>query len=125
MGFWVYMLVMNLLIPFTMIGFGRYFEKGGPKEINGVFGYRTPMSMKNKDTWEFAHKHCGRIWYICGWISLAATVVCLLLLLGKDEDVVGTASSILVGAQLAVIIASVLPTERALRKEFDKNGNRR
>ena len=125
MGFWIYMLIMDLILPFTMIGFGKYFIKKAPKEINGVFGYLTSMSMKNKDTREFAHKHCGRIWYICGWISLSATVVCLLLLLGKDEDVVGTASSILVGAQLAVIIASVLPTERALRKEFDKNGNRR
>ena len=56
MGFWIFMLIMDLLLPFTMIGFGRYFTKKAPKEINSVFGYRTSMSMKNKDTWEFAHK---------------------------------------------------------------------
>jgi len=28
-----------LLLPFTMIGFGRYFMKKAPKEINSVFGY--------------------------------------------------------------------------------------
>ena len=22
--------------------------------------------MKNKDTWEFAHKYCGKVWYVCG-----------------------------------------------------------
>ena len=55
MGFWIFMLIMDLLLPFTMIGFGRYFMKKAPKEINSVFGYRTSMSMKNKDTWEFAH----------------------------------------------------------------------
>ena len=50
MGFWIFMLIMDLLLPFTMIGFGRYFMKKAPKEINSVFGYRTSMSMKNKDT---------------------------------------------------------------------------
>ena len=48
MAFWIFMLIMDLLLPFTMIGFGRYFMKKAPKEINSVFGYRTSMSMKNK-----------------------------------------------------------------------------
>ena len=39
MGFWIFMLIMDLLLPFTMIGFGRYFMKKAPKEINSVFGY--------------------------------------------------------------------------------------
>ena len=43
------MLIMDLLIRVTMIGFGRYFMKNAPKEINAVFGYRISMSMKNKD----------------------------------------------------------------------------
>ena len=39
MEFWIYMLIMDLLLPFTMIGFGRYFMKKAPKEINAMFGY--------------------------------------------------------------------------------------
>ena len=66
MGFWIFMLIMDLLLPFTMIGFGRYFMKKAPKEINSVFGYRTSMSMKNKDTWKFAHKYCGNPSYAEG-----------------------------------------------------------
>ncbi len=32
MGFWIFMLIMDLLLPFTMIGFvGRYFMKKGSK----------------------------------------------------------------------------------------------
>ena len=46
MGFWIFMLVMILLIPITMIGFGKLFLKQAPGEINAVFGYRTTMSMK-------------------------------------------------------------------------------
>ena len=56
MGFWIFMLLMNLMIPLTMIGFGRSFMKNTPKEINAVFGYRTSISMKNKDTWENPHR---------------------------------------------------------------------
>ncbi len=66
MGFWIYMFIMDLLIPIVMILLGRAFLKKAPKEINCVFGYRTSMSMKNKDTWEFAHRYCGKIWVICG-----------------------------------------------------------
>jgi len=31
MGFWIFMLIMDLLLP--------YFMKKAPKEINSVFGY--------------------------------------------------------------------------------------
>ena len=54
-------MILNLIIPFLMIIFGKLFIKNIPKEINGLFGYRTPMSVKNKDTWEFAHYYCGKL----------------------------------------------------------------
>ena len=33
MGFWIFMLIMDLLIPFTMIGFGKIFLKKAPDQI--------------------------------------------------------------------------------------------
>ena len=36
----LFMLIMDLLLPFTMISFGRYFMKKAPKKINTVFGSR-------------------------------------------------------------------------------------
>ena len=101
------MLTMDLLIPFTMIGFGKYFLKKVPKEINMIFGYRTAMSMKNKETWEFAHKYCGKIWYVCGWIMLPVTVVFLLLTIGKSEDYVGTVGGVICIVQLIPLIGSI------------------
>jgi len=125
MGFWIFMLIMDLLLPFTMIGFGRYFMKKAPKEINSVFGYRTSMSMKNKDTWEFAHKYCGKVWYACGMVMLPITVIFMLLVIGKNEDCVGSIGGIICGVQLIPLIGSIIPTEIALKKNFDKNGTRR
>lgn len=125
MGFWTYMLIMDLLIPVMMIGFGRYFRNEAPKEINNLFGYRTSMSMKNRDTWEFAHKYCGKIWFICGWILLITTIVAMIPFLGQGADVTGIVGAVILGIQIIPLIGSILPTELALRKQFDKNGNRR
>ena len=125
MGFWIFMLLMNLMIPLTMIGFGRSFMKNTPKEINAVFGYRTSISMKNKDTWEFAHRYCGKLWYVCGLILLPITVIFLLLVIGKDTDYVGTVGGIICGAQLILLIGSIFSTEITLKKVFDKNGKKR
>lgn len=44
-----------------IIGFGMMFMRHIPYEINMVFGYRTKMSTKNRDTWEFAHQYCGNV----------------------------------------------------------------
>ncbi|MDD3796169.1 MAG: SdpI family protein [Lachnospiraceae bacterium] len=99
MAFWIFMVIMDLLIPCTMIGFGRYFLKKAPKNINNVFGYRTSMSMKNENTWLFAHKYCGKIWYICGLILLPISIVAMILVIGKTDDVVGSVGGVLCAIQ--------------------------
>ena len=126
MWFWAFMLVVNLLIPFTMIGFGHYFIKSaGPKEINAVFGYRTSMSMKNKDTWEFAHLYCGKLWRVIGWIMLPLSVLAMLTVAGKEIGTIGIFGGVLMVAQCVFLTVPIIPTEIALRKRFDQNGNRR
>jgi uncharacterized membrane protein len=125
MGFWLFMLIMDLLIPAIMVGFGSYYAIRAPKEINNISGYRTTMSMKNKDTWEFAHHYCGKIWRAVGWGSLVLTIVAMIFVFGKDTDTVGILGTIVVGVQLIIVIGSIIPTEVALRKVFDKDGNRR
>ena len=124
MGFWLFMLIMDLLIPFTMIIFGAIFMKKAPDSINPVFGYRTTMSMKNRDTWEFAHQYCGKLWWILGITLLPITIIPFLFLLGKDNDRVGIVGGVLCSIQLIPLIGSIIPTERALKRTFDKNGNR-
>ena len=37
MDFWIFMLAMDLLTPLSMIFFGYYFLKSGPKKINMAF----------------------------------------------------------------------------------------
>ena len=116
MGFWIFMLIMDLLIPLTMIGFGKYFLKTAPKEINAILGYRITMSMKNKDTWIFAHNYCGRIWYSCGWVMLLVSIIGMVLIIGRTKDTVGNVGAILCGIQMIPLIG--LSYRKSTQKNF-------
>lgn len=125
MKFWIFIFSMNLVIPLSMIIFGKYFTKHKPESINGVFGYRTPMSMKNKETWEFAHNYFGRIWFYMGVILLIISVLGMLFLIEKNESIIENYSVILNIIQIIFLIIPIAPTELALRKNFDRQGNRK
>lgn len=117
----VFLLVMNSLIPVTMIIFGILWKSHPPKSINWAYGYRTSMSMKNNETWKFAHAHNAKIWRWVGIIWLIISIVVMFLF--KDNYEVISIRITFIG--LAIMILSLIPTEMALRKRFDKNGNLR
>ena len=125
MVFWCMMLLFTLMIPATMIGFGRSFFKRPPRDINATFGYRTTMSMKNQETWKLAHTVCGRYWYRCGWILLPLSVVPILFVIGRGTETIGYTGVITVFIQLVPMLCVLPVTEHALRKKFDKNGMRK
>lgn len=121
-GFWIFMLIMELLIPLVMIGFGIYFSKNAPKEINQVFGYRTTRSMKNKETWKFAHNYSGKLWKRIGLIMVPIAVIAMLFTYGKDIDYVANFGLVITVIQVIVLIASIYPVEAALKRNFDESG---
>ena len=125
MGFWIFMLAMGLLFPAIMILFGSMFMKSAPKKINYIFGYRTDMSMKNRDTWEFAHKYIGRLWFRLGFLLIPITVIPLLFVIGNSENVVGTVGLIVSFINTVVLIVPIFFTEKALNRVFNKDGNRK
>ncbi len=122
------MLLVNVFaVPALLLGFGWRFMKKPPQDINGAYGYRTSMSMKNQDTWEFAHQVCGRVWWRMGWLVLALSAA---LLAWMETRPGGEQTNWLLGtlaalAEAAVLILTIIPVERALKKTFDKEGNRR
>ena len=129
-GFWLFMLVMDLLVPAVMIVFGRLFFSKAPHTINCTFGYRTAMSMKNQDTWEFAQAQYGRTCYQVGWAALALTALFLFLMWRlripvESIDYVFWQGGFILLEMVVLVIASYVPVERALRREFDQHGVRR
>lgn len=119
------MLICNLIIPIIMLVVGRMMWKHCPKQINRVIGYRTARSMKNMDTWKFAHEYCGQLWWRIGFIMLVPSVVIHIPFYCSDDNIIGIVTLILVAIQVIVLISSIFPTEAALKKRFNDDGTRR
>ena len=124
-GFYIYMLLTSLLIPVIMLVFGWIFHRQAPKKINVWYGYRSARSMKNEDTWVFAHQHIGRTWMLVGAVVLVISVIPMIAVYGKDDDTVSVVSLVLLFVQMLPMIMSLIPTERALKRTFDENGIRK
>lgn len=122
MGFWIFMLVMALLLPGTMVVLGQVFLRRPPQHINGVYGYRTRQSMASQAAWDFAHRTCGRLWFTWGLVLLPISAALMLPVLGRTEDVVGIWGTVLVVLQLVLMFLTICLTERALKRHFDEAG---
>lgn len=125
MMFWVLMLLTALICPLMMLIIGLIYKNHAPKKINRFSGYRTEMSMKNIGTWTFAHKYIARMWLIWGAILTVPSAVPMLFVMDKSEETISLTALIVCFIGLGAMMATLIPTEIALRKNFDKDGNRR
>ena len=110
--------VCDLGIPVIMVVISILFRKGGPKKINHFCGYRTSMSMKNKDTWHYAHSYCAKIWKKMGLVLFVMALIISICGLVGDNDIwvlIHLGNIIL---QLGFLIASVFIMERELYRAF-------
>jgi len=125
MGFWRLMFLMDLLIPLLMIIYGYVYSQRAPKKINYFSGYRTRRSMQNKETWDFAHRYFGRLSLVFGLVLMPLTIIAALTFRNTDVETVGIMGTLLMTGQIVFFIILIIPTETALKKNFDKDGNRR
>lgn len=127
MGFWIFMLVCVLLTPLTMMIMGLIYFKGGyPKKINYSSGYRTKLSMRNQETWSFAQKLYGKVWFIIGSIIVLPSVVPMLFVISSEADDIngiGCTGGYVVIVQMFIMILSIIPIESALKKKFPESAS--
>ena len=81
--------------------------------------------MMNEETWRFANQYFGKAWYLCGLISVPLSVMAITLVLGKGTETVGTIGGIITMLQMIPLVGAIIPTEIALKKNFDENGRRK
>lgn len=125
MFLWWFTFICDMLIPITMIVLGKIMWKRSPQNINAVVGYRTFRSMKNMETWKFAHEFCGRLWWKIGWITLFPSFVISIPFFYASENAIGALCGVLCTVQCTIMIVTVFLTERALKRTFFDNGMRR
>ena len=102
-GFWIFMLVMDFLLPLIMVVFGKLFQHC-PEEINSV-AVKNPIHGQS-EAWNFAHHACGKLWFRWGLVLLPVTVGLMLLVWGRDTGTVGLFGAVVMVVQLAVLLLS-------------------
>lgn len=82
-----------------------------PKKINSLYGYRTPLSMKNIDNWHFAQRLSAQLLIIGGLVLLLTGIIGLLLNLAEAHiNMMGFVMMII------VVIVLFVKTESAIKK---------
>lgn len=114
----IFLFLITLLVPLVITAAGWFMHKHPPRDINWVIGYRTMRSMKSKEAWMFAQKKMGILWEKVGAIALIVSIAVQIPFLFFSVETMSIVSLVLMFVQLAVLIASVLPVERALKKQF-------
>lgn len=114
---------MTGLLMGTMLIFGWIFIKHPPKNINSIYGYRTPRSTKNQEVWMFAHKTAGEIWLKLGAVGTAASI--LLIFLFERFGVLERFSLYLIYAQLILLLGVIPLTEWKISRNFDPDGSKK
>lgn len=94
------------------------------ENVNSVLGYRTARSMQDRETWRFAHEHCGKLWWKIGWVMLGASIAVRAAADCGWSSAIESFSVILCMLQCAVLIFSIFPTEKALKQTFDDEGKK-
>jgi uncharacterized membrane protein len=99
--------LQSLLLLFVSILFRLY----PPKNVNSIYGYRTPSSMKNGDTWKKANDYSSSLFLKLS-ICLVIIQVVMSLTIGVNLKTV-VISCVLLTLSMPIII---LFTENYLKK---------
>ncbi|SHH60153.1 SdpI/YhfL protein family protein [Caloranaerobacter azorensis DSM 13643] len=112
-------LFFNIITGVSMVIVGIILKIFPPKKINFISGYRTYLSMKNKETWEEGNRYSAKMLIVLGVISIIISFVIYKTVNPKISAIISTIVS------LVLIILAIPLTELHLKKLFDKDGNRK
>lgn len=119
------LVITTLITPVMMIIIGLIFKHKPPKVINSMTGYRSKLSMKNQDTWDYGNRCIGDLWFKLGIAMAIVSLLLTFLYIGKDKDTQGWILFSFTMIQLTLMLSTIIVVEFKLRKVFDKDGNRK
>ncbi len=92
------------------------FQKNQPKEINSLYGYRTPRSQANAAVWKAANDFSSTYMLKVCLAAFAIPIVGYLLF--SDQNLIITLI-----LHSVLLVSTVFTTEQYLNSNFDKEGN--
>lgn len=108
------------LIPFSFglisIIAGWIMLKYPPKEINGLYGYRTKSSMKNQERWDFSQNYGAKEMIRMGVLSIILSLISFIYVPSEN-----LATFLGLGIMILLVILLIVRVESAIKKQFGKN----
>ena len=111
---------LTMITPLFLLIFGVKWKIKTPKNRSSIFSYHTELSVKNDDTWAFAHYHISKLWIRIGIITAIGTLVLMIYLKDNYSAMI---LWILVG-QMLFLCATILFVDSLMKAVFDEAGNR-
>lgn len=112
--------VLVMLVPLIMFFVGLYWRVKTPAFKTGKLVYRTEVTEKSAEVWEFAHTHCGKLWTRFGAILAVISVVLMVVFDGSYPKFIMW----LLGGQMLILCITVFMIDFLAKNLFDENGVR-
>ena len=110
----IFVISLLLLIPSAFLLLGLYFTIAPVKERNKTKGYRTNLSLKTQETWNYAQRIFAVIWMIFG-VCLAGLIVLCNFIIPISHEI---RSVIFVVASISVMMCCTPITEGMIKRKF-------
>lgn len=116
MVFWLFMLIVTLLIPSSLLLTWYLCPKC--KTINNSRGYRTLRAMQTQDTWKFAQKYCAKMSLLMFFPTLIIPIILMPLTIDQPVSIIGWTGLVISLIQIVSFVVIIVLTEKALKKKF-------
>ena len=108
--------ILAMLPPALMLCVGIMWKVSPPKMNGKGLAYRTALSTRSEETWNFAHRHCSKLWIVLGLVSA-------LLMWFLREQYLNFILWLLAG-QMVFFCLSAFLVDLLLKNGFDDHGNK-
>jgi uncharacterized membrane protein len=110
--------VLNTVTALVLFLLSLVFRKYRPKNINGLYGYRTGRSMKSQQAWDFAQDYSSALMVkLCTGYFIWQLVLTLVgvLFLADYTDAVAIAGNLII---VPLLLVMIVKTEKELKRKF-------
>ncbi|WP_420387329.1 SdpI family protein [Roseivirga sp.] len=110
-------LLIHIIIGVSALLPGILMQFVNPKSQSRWMGYRTPMSLKSQETWEFANKYSAKACLWAGAITILTQLTLIFTLDNLEAQILITS-----GIMTLSVMGVLAITEIKLNNRFDNEG---
>lgn len=115
---YIFSFICVLLTPAAMFLVGVLWRTHPPKFGAGGLAYRTALTTRSQDTWDFAHLQISKLWIRLGILLSVVSAVLMVILRASYQSFVLW----IIGGEMVFLCISAFLVDTALKNGFDEKG---